>query len=282
MVEDFCITFIKILFFNASTTLVFLKSNGETKNINKEQKMKIIIANIALGMIFSLLYIKYKEKDMNIAINNIICYFSYLLLFEMIIDYDLKKAIIFNSIIISISLIGLIVSTTISFILLKILSFDLRKENIIEYLTIGIMQLAVLYLFFKIKRFKNGFSFFRNKRKLFDLIGIVISILILCVYVVYCVHTEIKFETYVLMVIILGGILMLYWIKKSITKYYKEKMKDRTVEIQQEQIKEKDKKIDDLQTELSKVLEINHKYNHRLSAMERAVIKLGNEMQANT
>ncbi len=75
---------------------------------------------------------------------------------------------------------------------------------------------------------------------------------------------------------------MLYWIKKSITKYYKEKMKDRTVEIQQEQIKEKDKKIDDLQTELSKVLEINHKYNHRLSAMERAVIKLGNEMQANT
>ncbi len=75
---------------------------------------------------------------------------------------------------------------------------------------------------------------------------------------------------------------MLYWIKKSITKYYKGKMKDRTVEIQQEQIKEKDKKIDDLQTELSKVLEINHKYNHRLSAMERAVIKLGNEMQANT
>ena len=282
MVEDFCITFIKILFFNASTTLVFLKSNGETRNINKEQKMKIIIANIVLGMIFSLLYIKYKEKDMNIAINNIICYFSYLLLFEMIIDYDLKKAIIFNSIIISISLIGLIVSTTISFMLLKILSFDLRKETIIEYLTIGIMQLAVLYLFFKIKRFKNGFSFFRNKRKLFDLIGIAISILILCVYVVYCVHTEIKFETYVLMVIILGEILMLYWIKKSITKYYKEKMKDRTVEIQQEQIKEKDKKIDDLQTELSKVLEINHKYNHRLSAMERAVIKLGNEMQSNT
>lgn len=37
-----------------------------------------------------------------------------------------------------------------------------------------------------------------------------------------------------------------------------------------------------MQTELSKVLEINHKYNHRLSAMERAVIKLGNEMQANT
>ena len=103
MVEDFCITFIKILFFNASTTLVFLKSNGETRNINKEQKMKIIIANIVLGMIFSLLYIKYKEKDMNIAINNIICYFSYLLLFEMIIDYDLKKAIIFNSIIICIN-----------------------------------------------------------------------------------------------------------------------------------------------------------------------------------
>lgn len=72
---------------------------------------------------------------------------------------------------------------------------------------------------------------------------------------------------------------MLYWIKKSITKYYKEKMKDRTVELQQELIKEKDAKINELETELSKVLEINHKYNHRLSAMEKAVTKLGSRLQ---
>ena len=74
---------------------------------------------------------------------------------------------------------------------------------------------------------------------------------------------------------------MIYWIKKSITKYYKEKMKERTVEIQQEQIKEKDETINNLESELANVLEINHKYNHRLSAMEKAVTKLGYKLQAN-
>ena len=90
---------------------------------------------------------------------------------------------------------------------------------------------------------------------------------------------DILVDTYATIGIIIGGILMLYWIKKSITKYYKEKMKDRTVELQQEQIKEKDAKINELETELSKVLEINHKYNHRLSAMEKAVTKLGSRLQ---
>ena len=74
---------------------------------------------------------------------------------------------------------------------------------------------------------------------------------------------------------------MIYWIKKSITKYYKEKMKERTVEIQQEQIKQQDEKIKDLQTELADVLQINHKYSHRISAMEKAVTKLGTKLQAN-
>lgn len=74
---------------------------------------------------------------------------------------------------------------------------------------------------------------------------------------------------------------MIYWIKKSITKYYKEKMKERTVEIQQEQIKQQDEKIKNLQTELADVLQINHKYSHRISAMEKAVTKLGTKLQAN-
>ncbi len=74
---------------------------------------------------------------------------------------------------------------------------------------------------------------------------------------------------------------MFYWIKKSITKYYKEKMKERTVEIQQEQIKEKDETIKNLKTELATVLQINHKYSQRISAMEKAVSKLAPTLQTN-
>ena len=51
-------------------------------------------------------------------------------------------------------------------------------------------------------------------------------------------------------------------------------MKDRTVETLTEQLKEKDQTIENLKSELSKTLKINHKYNHRISAMEKAVSKL--------
>ena len=58
---------------------------------------------------------------------------------------------------------------------------------------------------------------------------------------------------------------MIYWIKKSITKYYKEKMKERTVEIQQEQIKQQDEKIKNLQTEKARLVPVSCAQSHAVS-----------------
>ena len=74
---------------------------------------------------------------------------------------------------------------------------------------------------------------------------------------------------------------MIYWLRRSITKHYKERMKDRTVELQTEQLKEKDEIIRNLNQELFNVLEINHKYNKRLSAMEKAIGDFGDKLSFN-
>ena len=58
-------------------------------------------------------------------------------------------------------------------------------------------------------------------------------------------------------------------------------MKDRTVELQSQQLKEKDEIITNLNQELSNVLEINHKYNKRLSAMEKAIGNFGDKLSFN-
>lgn len=167
---------------------------------------------------------------------------------------------------------------------MKSFRLNLIKHNIIEYVVIGIIQFLLIYLFFKIERFKYGFSFLQEKetmnKKNTSKIGILVSSIIIAISLVLSTYSRTTSKI-LIAILILGGILMLYWIKKSITKYYKEKMKERTVEIQQEQIKQQDEKIKDLQTELADVLQINHKYSHRISAMEKAVIKLGTKLQAN-
>lgn len=178
----------------------------------------------------------------------------------------------------------MLVATIMSFIIMKIFRLNLIKHNIIEYVVIGIIQILLIYLFFKIKRFKYGFSFLQEKETMnkesTSKMGILVSSIIIAISLVLSTYSRTTSKI-LIAILILGGILMIYWIKKSITKYYKEKMKERTVEIQQEQIKQQDEKIKDLQTELADVLQINHKYSHRISAMEKAVTKLGTKLQAN-
>jgi signal transduction histidine kinase len=178
----------------------------------------------------------------------------------------------------------MLIATIMSFMIMKSFRLNLIKHNIIEYVVIGIIQFLLIYLFFKIKRFKYGFSFLQGKETMnkenTSKIGILVSSIIIAISLVLSTYSRTTSKI-LIAILILGGILMIYWIKKSITKYYKEKMKERTVEIQQEQIKQQDEKIKNLQTELADVLQINHKYSHRISAMEKAVTKLGTKLQAN-
>lgn len=98
--------------------------------------------------------------------------------------------------------------------------------------------------------------------------------MLIVIFIIFVVSKERLVDALTTVGIILGMVLIIYLIKKSITMNYKSKMKDKTVEILTEQIKEKDKIIDDLRAELAATLKINHKYNHRISAVEKAISKL--------
>lgn len=281
MLTELLITFIKMCIFNICSSYAFLK----IKNINvcKNKIVQTIMLNILLSSIYAIIYSEFELQNYDVATINLVCYIIYSFAFSKIVDNNVIENTIVTTVSITIAYVSLLIASIVSFMVLRILLLDFTKDSIFEYIFIGSVQFLLIYSLFKIKRLKNGFSFLKSERERYTKTGMIISAILIAVAVITGKDTDnIALFTVCNVTIIIGGILMLYWIKKSITKYYKEKMKDRTVEIQQEQIKEKDKKIDDLQTELSKVLEINHKYNHRLSAMERAVIKLGNEMQANT
>ena len=281
MLNEFCITFIKTFIFETCSTIVLFKSENRI-SIERYKKILILIINTIISITYASVYNLFELEKYNVPVTNFICYAIYTVSIYLIIESE--KAVYIVPVILSITMsyISLFISTIMNFFIWRNLPIDISKNTIFEYITIGVVQVLLVYLFFNIKRFKYGFSFLKEKKgNNTNKFGVVIELAIIIISLLLSSYSR-TVSKILAIILSLGGIAMFEWIKKSITKYYKEKMKDRTVEIQQEQIKEKDKKIDDLQTELSKVLEINHKYNHRLSAMERAVIKLGNEMQANT
>lgn len=280
MLNEFFITFTKIVAFNICTSFVFLRIKNQKIN-NFIKKLFALLLNIIIATSYAYIYNLIELQKYNVPISNLACYLIYMVLFLAIF----KKKILNNMIAIIISItivyIDLFITTMISFAIAKSIATDITKNSIIEYILIGIFQMLFIYLFFRIKRFKDGFAFLNNTKLNKKISSIVISIIILAISIILGLQYNALIESALILGIIIGGILMFYWIKKSITKYYKEKMKERTVEIQQEQIKEKDETINNLKTELETVLQINHKYSQRISAMEKAVSKLAPTLQTN-
>ena len=273
-----CLMIIKMFFINICSNYTMIKINNY-RNITLLQKCLLLMMDILFAVVYLIL-----RQRLEILIAFIFCYFLYSLAISLTVNTNILHGLVSNIISVSFSLIAMFVSTIINFIIYKLMFFDITIETIIEYVTIGIIQFLLIYLFFKIERFKYGFSFLQGKETMnkenTSKIGILVSSIIIAISLVLSTYSRTTSKI-LIAILILGGILMIYWIKKSITKYYKEKMKERTVEIQQEQIKQQDEKIKNLQTELADVLQINHKYSHRISAMEKAVTKLGTKLQAN-
>lgn len=269
------ISFIKMIFICISNYYAIDKIMN-TKV--KEKILEKLILCIFWGLIYSIM-----RKETGVLLAYLIYYLAFSIIYSIFFNISMMRGIVISSIANTITIICIFLASILNFLLMKILQMDLNKYNILEYIIIGVIQTELTVLFFRIKRFKNGLQFLHNRdyNAKINIIGIAISSMTIISFTVYGFCNNYSLKTFLLICLFFGGILMIYWIKKSITKYYKEKMKERTVEIQQEQIKQQDEKIKNLQTELADVLQINHKYSHRISAMEKVVTKLGTKLQAN-
>lgn len=266
MIENIMITFVKNLFMNLCIARAYLGING----IYKYNKITIIMVEIIVSTLYAFIYEIFKLSAISIYAN-FIFYIIVLLIISNFVDFNYKKFIVSMLISMSFSFASFFLACSIQFVLLQIPIFQNRISNLLEFIFIGILQLMFMILFFKIKRFKNGFSFINESNISKELL--IILDFIVGVFIIFVISKEKWLDDLTYLVIVLGTCFIIFLIQRSITNHYKSKMKDRTVEYLNEQIKEKDKIIENLKTDLDKTLKINHKYNHRISAMERAIVK---------
>ena len=150
---------------------------------------------------------------------------------------------------------------------LKLVYKDIPESSILILLIGMCIEIFVINLLFIMKSFKNGIPFLKNEEKVNN-IGIIGVIFIGIVLIIYSIIPNTTHTRYIFIGLAIEAICLFIWIKKKITKYYKQKLKEQTVADLQNEIKEKDSRINEILEENKAIATINHKYSSRIKALE--------------
>lgn len=182
--------------------------------------------------------------------------------------------ITFISLIISYS--AYTVSIIISSLLVKSIINNVTPDNIIILLTAIAISIFMIWCFFRIKRFKNGICFLKREEEInnigicgFTFIGIAILI-----YSIIGTYNNYSVNTYLFTGILIEAICMFIWIRRKITKHYKQNLRKNEIQELETQIKSKDEEIAKILKENNAIATINHKYSSRIRALEKITSKI--------
>lgn len=264
-----------VLKFFINNVFIYLISLKITNNNNNNKNIIIIIF---LSGIYSLIYSISKYYISSIIILPIL-YFCYVINLSHITKYRWNYMSIVTIVSIVISYTLYLISILISSLIIKIIFNIENVKNSGIMLLAALIELFLLYSCSKLKRIKNGIYFLKNQEKLENIgvFAILFGGIMIITSGLFDYNRTTSFNTYLVSGTILIGISFIIWIQAEITKYYKEKMRNRTIELQKLEIDEHLKNIKNLKDNNLQLSTIIHKYNNRFSALENAIIKTLNQ-----
>jgi signal transduction histidine kinase len=159
-----------------------------------------------------------------------------------------------------------------------IIANDFSDNDVRVLLIAFIIETICLYRFFKIKRFKNGITFLKDKNKIknYSMLGLLLalistSIIVLVSTFIRQLYSEILVSSILIMIVIFSVGLIILWLRKSTTLFYKDTLIEEEISGLNSELnimKIQNKKLLD---ELGEKSILIHKYDSRISAMERLV-----------
>lgn len=267
MDEYTAIVIIKTFVMNIFTMIIFTKVIHEEKiNI-----WKMLVASIVITCIYSVC--KFFTDN---VIAMFIMYFAQVIILRKILNKNSYSTMITNLVANAIEYIMFTVSTILEYLIKNIIGI-----GVLNLFVVLIINGIILWGFFKIRRFKNGFSFLQNKAngEYLDIIMMNISAVIMFAYCLFgngtgngAIVKQILFPFIVLVVI------MIIMIQKTLTVYYKQKQLEKNIQEYEKEIKDKDNKIEELSKEKFEISKLNHEFYNRQKAMQLKVDNLLSNM----
>lgn len=257
---DLNIYIIKLFFISIYTYYTFLKVLNFKEIFNKKL-IFVLIFTMLTTIICGIL--KYK---LNSFTNIILLLFLLSSLYAIITKNKLGFSILIT--ITSLSINYILFFITILFSFIPTIIFNISNDYISLFLMILIHSIFV-YLLFKIRKFKNGFTFIQKnfKNEYFDILILNISVTILFSAIILNSLNTLFISNMFLAFSILS-IIDFITIQKILTMYYKHKLLVNELEEAKSEINRKNKEIAELETENLNFSEMSHSISHKQKSLE--------------
>ena len=251
---------IKIIFINNLSFFVWKK----LINYKENNYFKTIII-VCLSIVEA--FIELKMQSIPTLLRIIGMYFIYGIILAKITKKPIYYTITIFFISLTITYIMYIISIIFAGIIVKVLNLSLNINNTLIFILTILIEVIIMSLIFKIRRFKNGIPFLQNEHKVGN-IGVIGIVFIGIALIVYSFIQDTVHTKYIFFGMIIELICLFIWLKRKITVYYRQRLKEKTVEELESEIRAKDERICEVVDENSKLAEINHKFCSRIRALE--------------
>lgn len=261
---------LQVAFLSSITYLVLVKITNYKEN-NLGKTITVVICSI-FGAILGVEL----TKTIQTLLAMMLVYLINGVIVTVVTKFKIKYSVVVTFIALMISYLAYIVSVIITAIIINAFKINIATDEVKSLFLIVFIQCLILYIFFKQKRLKNGIQFLQDD-KMINSIGIIGFGFIGITIIIYSLFDNSKGQEFIIKLtsgLLIEAICLFIWIKKKITKYYKQKLKEQTVEDLQNEIKEKDNKINENLEENKAIATINHKYSSRIKALEEFSSKI--------
>lgn len=241
--------------------ILFMKS--QQIRTTKGRIVFVFVINALISVVYALL-------NHNIELVQTISFLGIASSFAAILVRDNRtKALMIGLICISFAHIIKFLSTMITATVMWILQSSI--DSLIPDLCINVISIILTTLFIRIKRFRNGIQFFEKDENLS--LGMVIS------GVEYLISTirynsnqsSIPLLSIIIMASAISGFGLYLWIRKGITKHYREKLQLKSELYYKEQLEQKEQEIEKLHQSNAFLAKIVHRDNHLMNSLDSSI-----------
>ena len=258
--EYFLIRFFTSYVVFINSLYILIKS--QDMKINKKRVIIVFVFNIFLSIIYAIL-------NNNTTFAQTISFFGIALSFALLDNEKRTKFVLIGFI--SISFAHFI--KTFSAILIGLIMWitNASINTSIPFYIQSAISLIITVLLIKIKRFKNGIQFFEKEDNLG--LGLIISGIVFMLTTIDFngVEKSIPLMVIVTFSIIIAGFGLYLWIKKSITKHYREKQQLKSELEYKKQLEQKQQEIEKLNHSNEYLAKIVHRDNHLMSSLDSSI-----------
>ena len=233
--------------------------------ITKTTKIMLLITSILLAVTQNIL-----QTYTPLYIRIFLIYFFYSLILCKTSKLALKNTIIVLIISLALSYIINFISLWIVLLFIKLNPFHIIANDTTATFYSVCITFILVYMFFKIKRFKYGFPFIKIdfKDNYFDIFIILINAIIIFMYFIF---RNINHDSiiYYIFVFALFTLITLVIIQKTFILYHKQKLQTQALKDYEHELEETKQKLATATEEKQKLVKSNHEFYHRQEALKK-------------